>query len=134
NVSITLNSLGYAPSGQPPGTESCLGAQADVAHQVVHELRTRDYSVDAGSPAGFEQVVLAGHSIGAEIAEIEAYSWADIDGLAEMSYSDQYPSQLAITTGVDAYSRCQTAPEKANGGSGPRGYVFFDPTQEGAEH
>ena len=42
HVSVTVDRLGYGASGQPPdGNQSCIGSQADVAHQIVQAPQDR---------------------------------------------------------------------------------------------
>ena len=51
-TSVVIDRLGYGSSGHPQGNQTCLGAQADVAHQVVDKLRSGDYVAEGGdSPA-----------------------------------------------------------------------------------
>jgi hypothetical protein len=39
-ISVVIDSLGYAPSDTPPGVEVCVGSQAAIVHQIVTELRS----------------------------------------------------------------------------------------------
>src|SRR5947208_11291228 len=75
HVSVTIDRLGYAASGHPDGNKSCIGGQADIAHQVIQALRKGTYSVAGGKAVRFTRIALAGHSAGAEIAMLEAYSF-----------------------------------------------------------
>jgi pimeloyl-ACP methyl ester carboxylesterase len=104
-ASVSVDRLGYGASSHPPGTQTCMGGQADIAHQMVQALRTGAYSMDGGPAIGFSKVVLAGHSAGGGIAQVEAYSFHDVDGLMVFSWadSDQSPQVLgafAQTGGV----------------------------------
>src|SRR3954452_24623414 len=67
-ASVTIDEVGYGASGHPEGWLTCFGAQADIAHQIIQQLRRR----------GFQKIVLAGHDIGGGMAEIEAYSYHDV--------------------------------------------------------
>src|SRR5947209_1443667 len=79
HVSLVLDELGYDTSDHPQGLEACFGSQADITHQIVQELRAGRYSVIDGRGPAFERILLAGHDAGAMIADIEAYSYRDID-------------------------------------------------------
>src|SRR3954470_6538191 len=73
HVSLTLDELGYGRSDRPQGMATCVGAEADMTHQVIARLRSGACAA-AGRrrPPRFSRVVLAGHDVGGEIAEIEA--------------------------------------------------------------
>src|SRR5207249_4949034 len=70
-----------------------------------------------------KKVAIAGHSIGAEIAMIEAYSFKDVDGLVVASFSFQNlpRAQVALGPTRDA---CLAGGEPAEPGS-PTGYAYF---------
>ena len=51
HVSLTIDMLGYGASGHPDGEQSCWGSQADVAHQIISQLRSGGYAVDRGVPS-----------------------------------------------------------------------------------
>ena len=107
HASVTIDQVGYGASGQPPGWLTCFGAQADIAHQIVGQLRDR----------GFQKVVLAGHDIGGGISEIEAYSYHDVDGLMLFTWQDQGQTPYLLQTFADANARCAAA--------GADAYVYF---------
>src|SRR4051812_27817657 len=48
HVSLTIDQLGYGASGHPNGNDTCMGAQADIAHQIVSQLRTGSYTLGNG--------------------------------------------------------------------------------------
>lgn len=73
HASVVIDRLGYGSSGHPEGNRTCLGAEADVAHQVIGRLRSGVYVAEGGPPARFDRVALAGHSVGALIANLEAF-------------------------------------------------------------
>src|SRR3954466_4752448 len=107
HASVTIDQVGYGASGHPEGWLTCFGAQADIAHQIIGQLRDR----------GFEKVVLAGHDIGGGIAEIEAYSYHDVDGLMVFTWQEQDQTPYLLQTFADANARCAAAGEPA--------YVYF---------
>jgi pimeloyl-ACP methyl ester carboxylesterase len=114
HVSVTIDQVGYGASGHPLGFATCFGAQADIAHQIIGQLRDR----------GFQKVVLAGHDIGGGMAEIEAYSYHDIDGLMVFTWQEQGQTPYLLRTVADANARCAAGGEPAYEG-GPPGYVYF---------
>jgi pimeloyl-ACP methyl ester carboxylesterase len=126
HVSVVIDRLGYGSSGHPPGDGTCLGAQADVAHQIVGKLRSGDYALGSGEFPPFDEVALAGHSAGALIANLEALSFNDVDGLVSMSYTPQ------VTLGAfgEWYAGqvvCDAGGEPAVAGGAP-GYAYFGQT------
>jgi pimeloyl-ACP methyl ester carboxylesterase len=123
HASVVIDRLGYDSSGHPDGNKSCLGGQADILHQVVQALRSGKYTVDGGKAVRFKKVGLAGHSIGSEIAIIEASSFRDIDALIVMSFSfqNQPRAQIALGPTRDA---CLAGGQPAEAGS-PSGYAYF---------
>jgi pimeloyl-ACP methyl ester carboxylesterase len=129
HVSLTIDMLGYGGSGHPDGQQSCWGSQADVAHQVITQLRNGTYAVGRGLPVKFQQVVLAGHDAGGAIAEIEAYSYKDIDGLALVTYADQGFTPLLMERFARAGTVCAAGGEPAYPG-GPGGYYYMERPDE----
>jgi pimeloyl-ACP methyl ester carboxylesterase len=114
HASVTIDQVGYGASGHPFGFLACFGAQADIAHQIIGQLRDR----------GFRKVVLAGHDIGGGVAEIEAYSYHDVDALMLFTWQDQGQTPYLLRTVADANRRCAAGGEPAYDG-GPGGYVYF---------
>src|SRR3954470_18828014 len=48
-VSLTVDELGYGASGRPTnGNLTCQGAEADVTHQIVQQLRHGTYTYASG--------------------------------------------------------------------------------------
>jgi pimeloyl-ACP methyl ester carboxylesterase len=123
HVSVTIDRLGYDASGHPEGLKSCLGGQADIAHQVIQALRSGKYSVTGTNPVRFKHVALAGHSIGGEIAMLEAYSFKDIDALAVISFSYQNLPFAQVLLGP-TYDTCTKGGEPADAGL-PTGYAYY---------
>jgi pimeloyl-ACP methyl ester carboxylesterase len=123
HVSVVIDRLGYGASGHPDGNQTCLGAQADIAHQIVGKLRSGDYVVEQGQPLRFDKVALAGHGVGGLIANLEAISFADVDALVAMSYSPQV-TQRAFEQFYASREACLGGGEPwRQGGAG--GYAFF---------
>lgn len=131
HVSFVVDRLGYDASGHPPGTDTCLGAQADVAAQLVRHLQQGTYTVAGGTPAvAVEKVVLAGHSVGGGIAELAAHSFPDLRlaGLMLFGWADQGYSSRTIEQSVRQGADCLSGGEPAYSG-GPPGYAYFGRTE-----
>ena len=126
HVSVVIDRLGYDSSGHPDGNQTCLGSQADTAHQVVQLLRSGKYGVEGGNAVRFKKVALAGHSVGGLIADIEAYSFKDVDALIIMSISYSNLPFAAIEFG-QARAVCQAGGQPSEPG-GPPGYAYMGQT------
>jgi pimeloyl-ACP methyl ester carboxylesterase len=123
HVSVVLDRLGYDSSSHPEGRQSCIGGQADMAHQVIEQLRSGSYAIERGKPRRFRRLALAGHSAGAEISNVEAYSFRDVDALLPISFSfsNRPRAQLALGPTRDL---CLKGGEPADPGL-PSGYAYF---------
>jgi pimeloyl-ACP methyl ester carboxylesterase len=107
-TSLVYDRLGYDSSPLADGNATCLGAQADMLHQVVQHLKSGGYHFrhgHRGTPAA-EHVVVHGHSVGAAIAEAEAAAFDDVDGLVLMSWTDSGASQRAVDEAAQQSSTC----------------------------
>jgi pimeloyl-ACP methyl ester carboxylesterase len=127
HTSVVIDRLGYGSSGRPEGSGTCLGAQADVAHQVVGKLRSGDYLLEQGRPLRFDRVALAGHSVGGLIANLEAYSFGEIDSLVAMSFTPQV-TLGAFEQFYASRAVCDAGGEPSTTG-GPGGYAYFDQSE-----
>ena len=116
-TSLTLDPLGYGASGHPPGSAICYGSQADVVHQVVSELRAGRYEAGRAAPPHFRRVVLVGHDAGGAFAQIEAYSYRDVDALVVATWADQGQTPLLLERANRAGAVCA-----AGGG----GYFYME--------
>jgi len=99
-LSLVLDRLGYDGSPLADGRDTCLGAQADLLHQVVQHVRSGSYSFagDRGKdPAHAAHVVLHGHGVGAALAQLEAGTFDDVDGLVLMSWPASGAARTAQT-------------------------------------
>ena len=124
HVSVTVDQVGYGASGHPQGNDTCVGAQADIAHQIIGQLRSGSYSAQGRSPVAFSKVVLGAHDVGGAAAEVEAYSYDDIDGLMVFTYQDQGFTPFVLGVAANAGARCAAGGEPAYPG-GPGGYVYY---------
>jgi pimeloyl-ACP methyl ester carboxylesterase len=121
-ASVTIDRLGYGASDRPHGMLLCVGADADVLHQIIGALRAGTYTATGAQPVRFGRIAVAGPSIGGLIAEIEAYSFHDVHGLVELGYADGGTNFSAddVVTGMGAGRPCLfsgyadfTTPERA---------------------
>src|SRR4051812_9128624 len=131
HVSLTIDELGYGASGIPrDGNLTCQGAEADITHQIVQQLRSGHYSAGGRPGVGFSTVVLAGHDVGGQVAQIEAYSYSDIDGLIVMTFADQgYTPYIIEKSILAANDWCTVSPAETPPGS-PTSYVHYVSREE----
>jgi pimeloyl-ACP methyl ester carboxylesterase len=123
HVSLTLDELGYGASDHPAnGNQTCQGAEAAITHQIIQKLRGGEYSLGEYGPIRFSTVVLAGHDVGGEVAEMEAYSYKDINGLMLVTFADQGYTPFIVERATVASN--QWCSESASG------YVHFASEQE----
>lgn len=132
HISVVIDRVGYGVSQKPFGFDSCLGAQADMAHQIVGQLRKGSYQADLTTPIAFGEVAIAGHSIGGGVAELEAYSYRDVDALVTLAHADSDFSPQANTEFARTEAVCATGGEDKykERGEGPAGYAYFPTTDE----
>jgi pimeloyl-ACP methyl ester carboxylesterase len=123
-VSVTVDELGYGASDHPAGNDTCVGAEADIAHQIIGQLRTGTYKADGIRPAKFSKVVFGAHDIGGAMAELEAYSYQDVNGLMLITWQNQGYTPFVLGVAADASARCAEGGEPAYPG-GPGGYVYY---------
>ena len=129
HVSLSIDRLGYDSSGHPHGQLNCIGSSADVTHQIVQALRDGTYEVEGGAPLRVDAVVLVGHDVGGAVAEVEAYSYMDIDGLVVWGWADQGSSQWVLDRYPERSAFCARGGEDAEG-SAPGGGDFHWPISE----
>lgn len=139
HASLTLDRLGYGTSDRPDGLGTCIGAEADIAHQIVGQLRAGSYALgstaDASGkggkpgldgPVGFDTVTLAGQSNGGQVVQIEAYSFGGIDGLMIMDWTDRGLTPEANSRFFSALQSCMAGGRPSRNASDPSGYVYYD--------
>lgn len=125
HASVVIDRLGYRTSDKAPGFKSCIGGQADIAHQIVGQLKAGRYD-GAGSPA-FRRVGLVGHSAGGLITQVEAYSFSDARAIGVLAYADQGISNFQRAAGAAAAEVCARGGVGVTPG-GRRGYAFLGQT------
>jgi pimeloyl-ACP methyl ester carboxylesterase len=113
-ASVVIDRLGYGASATPDGMATCLGAQADMASQIVEQLRAR----------GYKRVALAGHSVGAAVAELAYHSFGAVDALALFGWAHTGYTAPALRESFIQGGVCARGGEpKREGGAG--GYAFY---------
>ncbi|HYH51733.1 MAG TPA: alpha/beta hydrolase [Acidimicrobiia bacterium] len=121
HVSVTIDRLGYGSSPKPEGDGgTCFGSEADVAHQIVEQLKAGKYDLDGHDPVAFEKVFTAGSSVGGLVAHIEAYSTHSTDGVINFGWGDHNISEYAFNEYNDLMRRCFEG-----GDNGTPGYAAF---------
>jgi len=125
-VSVVIDRLGYGRSDKPAGSGSCFGGQADIAHQIVQQLRSGRY--DGVVSPRFRRIALAGHSAGGLTAETEAFSFADVDAIAVIAYADQPLTPVAQVAADEAAAICARGGQPVYGTTGPAGYALLGQT------
>jgi pimeloyl-ACP methyl ester carboxylesterase len=80
---VAIDRLGYGQSKLENGYSVSSEAYADMARQIVDELRTE-----------FDHVVLVGHSAGAEVTELDAATFGNIDAIAVLGYHHRPSDEL----------------------------------------
>ncbi|WP_129838223.1 alpha/beta hydrolase [Streptomyces sp. RFCAC02] len=118
HASLTIDRLGYDSSDRPNGLDTCIGGQADMAHQITQQLRDGSYTVEGGETWAFDRIFLAGQSNGGQVAQIAAYSFRDVDGVVIMDWTD-----LGLTDQANArfFTSLQTCLQGGN-----EGYSYYD--------
>lgn len=130
HVSVVVDRLGYDRSDKADGFDICFGSHADIASQIVDQLRAGDYDTRLRHSRAFDQVVLAGHSVGGMISQIAAYTFDNVDGLMVLSYSDLQLTPAAQQASAYATATCQQGGFPAEAEDDPSGYVFFGATPQ----
>jgi pimeloyl-ACP methyl ester carboxylesterase len=127
HISLTVDELGYGASGRPEdGNLTCQGAEADITHQIIQQLRSGKYALGTGGGVEFSKVVLAGHDVGGQVADIEAYSYSDIDGLLIVTFADQgFTPWILERATVAANDWCTESALQT-----PPGYVHYVSSEE----
>lgn len=87
HASIVLDRLGWGASfdrlDHPHGALICMGAHADILHQIIEQLRGGTYSSD-DTTYKFDRIGVAAHSGGVAVIQVEAYSFGGIDAFVNV--------------------------------------------------
>ena len=119
HASVVVDRLGYGASPVPEGTATCLGAQADMASQIVKQLRAR----------GYRRVALAGHSVGAAIAEVTYHSFGDVDALALFGWAHTGYTPASLRESFVQGGVCTRGGEPKREGAAS-GYAYYGQSPE----
>ena len=92
---IAIDRLGYGESKLANGYNVTHEAYADMAHQVIGQLRSQ----------GFAHVVEMGHSAGAGTTELEAGLYGDADAIIPMGWHHRPSNQLGQDFFTGDYAR-----------------------------
>lgn len=106
HVSVAIDRLGYGASDKPGGFDTCYGSEADVAHQVVDQLRSGTYHVEGAEPTSYKKVFVGGSSVGGLIANVTAYSFHNVDGVFNQSWGDVAATPYTAVESADISRRC----------------------------
>ncbi len=88
HASVSVDRLGYGASDKPSSGKSlCIGSQADIAHQIVGQLKAGSYTLQGITARKFKRVALAGHSAAGQISITEAYTYRDLKALVVVGFS-----------------------------------------------
>ncbi len=88
HASVTVDRLGYGASDKPAdGKGLCIGAHADIAHQIVGQLKAGSYTAQGVKARRFKRVGLVGHSAAGQISITEAYTYRDLRALVIVGFS-----------------------------------------------
>ncbi|MFC4945102.1 alpha/beta hydrolase [Pseudonocardia sp. GCM10023141] len=86
---FAIDRLGYGQSSKPPAALVTLDSQAEVAHQVISQLR----SGTVGGTA-FEHVILVGHSYGTATSWRETATYNDADAVIGTGWANTLQTLL----------------------------------------
>ena len=128
HASVSIDRLGYGASDRPAnGRTLCIGAHADITHQIVGQLKAGTYAVQGGKPRKFRRVGLAGHSAAGQISITEAYTYRDLRALVIVGFS--YSN---LPRGNDEFGFQRIACDKGGDPvAGVTNYGFFGRTDAG---
>jgi pimeloyl-ACP methyl ester carboxylesterase len=94
-ASFAIDRLGYGESKLHDGYNVTHEAYADMAHQIVEQLRGQ----------GFDHVVLGGHSAGAGTTELEAALYGGVDAIMALGWHHRPSNQLGQDFFTGDYGR-----------------------------
>lgn len=131
HASVIFDRLGHGVSDAPAGAGSCIGGQADMAHQLVGALRAGTYATAKPErPTAFVRIALAGHSFGGPIAEYEAGSFQDVDALIVSDASFGNPGSSLLTAILAGESPSCLAGGHPKRDGGPPAYAYVWPNDD----
>lgn len=127
HASLTIDRLGYDSSDRPDGRHMCVGSQADMLHQIIEALRSGDYEWEGETPAPtFTEVTTLGHSNGGQVAQLEAISYGDVDGVVVSGWADGGLTDEATARFQAALGSCMSGGTPSEEPDDPSGYALYD--------
>jgi pimeloyl-ACP methyl ester carboxylesterase len=128
-TSLVIDRLGYDSSGLPQGSRTCIGSAAAVVHQMITAIRRGTYKLGGSKSLRFARVVLAGHDSGGEIAQVEAYSYHDVNGLIVLDFADTGLTPTLVQWVAQGSKDCAQGGKQSRPG-GPGGYFDLGPSSD----
>lgn len=118
---FTIDRLGYGESKLENGYDVTHEGYADMAHQIVDQLRQQ----------GFSHVILGGHSAGAGTTELEAGTFGGVDAIIAMGWHHRPSNQLGQDFFTGDYQRAaQDDYEYFLGSPQHRAEMFYPPSAD----
>jgi pimeloyl-ACP methyl ester carboxylesterase len=124
---FALDRLGYGGSDRPPAAAVTLDVQAEVAHQVITDLRAGEVG-----GAAFEHVILVGHSYGTATSWRESAIHNDADAIIGTGWGNTIQT-VPLARFFSAFVPAQVA-EPERYGDVPPGYLTSLPGQRGQDY
>ena len=134
HASVTVDRIGFGSTPLADGFDTCTGANADVAHQIVDQLRAGTYHLRGRTPPRFGPVFLGGHSSGALLAELESAAFGDVDGIIAAGWAGIGITSETSRRYLPALDSCLRQQHDRATGHPANGYTFFDPDLADFEH
>ena len=121
-LSLVVDRLGYDRSRLRDGDSTCLGAQAQMLHQLVIRARAGQYRFvgDRHTVPAASFAAVHAHGQGALVAEIEAATFDDVNGLILMGWSDGNMSARERQENQREQNTCSGTADYASYGNGAR--------------
>jgi pimeloyl-ACP methyl ester carboxylesterase len=114
---VAIDELGYGSSDHPNGWTLTIPSYAAITAQIIDQLRAGSYQ--AVAPVPFMKVGLAGHSAGAEMAELTAGTSGNVDLLMVLGYEHFISQEVGQVFFAEEQARALQ-----------RDYVYFWGTRE----
>ena len=128
HASVAIDRLGYGSSQIHPEPRPASAARRRSCTRSSRTCAPGSYTAAGmATPPTFSKVGLVGHSAGGELAEIEAYTFKDINALGLMEWADQFYSVGTYTAFGEDALQCVAGNVKQVGSS-ETGYAKFGTT------
>lgn len=116
---FAMDRLGYGRSAHPPSASVSLDVQAEVAHQVINQLRNGELGKQS-----FPHVAMVTHSFGTAVGRLESSKYNDADALISTGWgsSAQLPPALRFISDI-ARQPAPLDPKTRGESGGDPGYL-----------